>query len=65
MSAQNKKAGAGRAPALAGIRTGAQKRAGMSRIKSRRWKGAGWAQGIFPPRLAARGSLDDYFWMLA
>jgi len=34
----NKKAGAGRAPALAGI-------------KSRRWKGAGWAQGIFPAAL--------------
>jgi hypothetical protein len=22
-------------------------------------------KGFFPPRLAARGSLDDYFWMFA
>jgi hypothetical protein len=48
----NKKAGAGGAPAVAGIRNRRWKGAGMPRIKSRRWKGAGWAQGIF---LAALG----------
>jgi len=47
----NKKAGAGRAPALAGIRNRRWKGAGVPRIKSRRWKGAGWAQGNFPAAL--------------
>jgi hypothetical protein len=37
----------------------------MPRKKSRRWKGAGGVKGFVPPRLAARGSLDNYFWMLA
>jgi hypothetical protein len=61
MSAQIKKAGAGRAPALAGIRNRRWKGAGMPRIKSRRWKGAGagrirnrrW-KGAGMPRIKSR-----------
>src|ERR1700722_7441270 len=48
----NKKAGAGRAPALA-------------RITTRRWVAPDGPERFFPPRLAARRSLDNYFWMLA
>jgi hypothetical protein len=79
MSAQIKKAGAGRAPALAGIRNRRWKGAGVGRNKKPALEGRRHAsnkkpalerapdglKGLFPPRLAARGSLDDYFWMFA
>jgi hypothetical protein len=52
MRAQIKKAGAARAPALAEIKKPA--------LEERRM-----GSKDFPPRSAARGSLDDYFWMFA
>jgi hypothetical protein len=41
-----------------GLDESANKKAGAGRAPD-------GLKGFFPPRLAARGSLDDYFWMFA
>ena len=45
-------------PALEGRRHASNKKPALERAPD-------GLKGLFPPRLAARGSLDDYFWMFA